>query len=387
MMKMKAITISIFIIFSNVIIYSQSATEFDLEKIKLATQDTNSEKFYPKLVTRFEQDDSTLTIDDYQHFYYGFAFQENFNPLISKIDSVNKLFQRNEFNQIIRLCDTLLSKNPTSLTALLSKQIAIREIHGEKESYKTHKRKLDNLINAILHTGNGLNTETAYYITNVFDEYLIMDYKYNIDQIKKQELINGCDVFTINKTPEFKSNKIVFNISLGLAYWDKLFTKNENRLYEPRQIEDYNYISTINCHSAVISDNYKYIAIGSEENRIKIYRLYNWDLVIDTIINTKNTIRSHISYFSKDDKYFYASMWKNYHKKTTVEWRIDLMTGEIEKFKSEDLKGIKSYNRNDKYLSDQEHYGNNNNELYTGVFLFTIKNNRLDIYIEKNANK
>lgn len=51
------------------------------ENILMQIGSSNSENYYPNLMLRFEQGDSTLTAENYHYLYYGFAYDERYKPL------------------------------------------------------------------------------------------------------------------------------------------------------------------------------------------------------------------------------------------------------------------------------------------------------------------
>ena len=52
----------------------------DLTEIASATADENSQYYYPRLLKHFMSNDTTMTDTDYQYFYYGTLFQEDYDP-------------------------------------------------------------------------------------------------------------------------------------------------------------------------------------------------------------------------------------------------------------------------------------------------------------------
>jgi len=338
-------------IFSIFGVSAQSPNEFNLYSIFAQTKDSNSVTFYPKLANRFVNNDTTLTQNDYLLLYYGFAYQKAYSPLSSNTDTLNKLHKINENSKIVVFCDSILKSNPTNLIALFFKRNAVHSLYGDNEQYITIKYKLEKLLNAILATGDGKSTESGIYVTNVRDEYFLMEHVFNVWDIRSQQLIDYCDVF--NTQTNNGDKQIVFNADIILNYWSRIFKKHSNKLFNQRQVAGYDYLRSFTCLSAVISDNFKYISIYNKRNKIKIYNLENWNLLIDTVIIAKSELRPDISYFVEDSNYFVAANWVNYHRGKTIDWRINLKTGEIKKFKnkSDNLKeGL--VNRNDKFLSE-----------------------------------
>ena len=52
----------------------------DLEAIAAASVDENSKFFYPRLLKAFMANDTTMTPEEFQYFYYGTMFQEDYDP-------------------------------------------------------------------------------------------------------------------------------------------------------------------------------------------------------------------------------------------------------------------------------------------------------------------
>ena len=52
----------------------------DLEAIRAATTDEHSRYYYPTLLRAFLRNDTVMSDTEYQYFYYGTLFQEDFDP-------------------------------------------------------------------------------------------------------------------------------------------------------------------------------------------------------------------------------------------------------------------------------------------------------------------
>ena len=52
----------------------------DLEAIRTATIDETSQYYYPTLLKKFMANDTTMDDVDFQYFYYGAFFQEDYDP-------------------------------------------------------------------------------------------------------------------------------------------------------------------------------------------------------------------------------------------------------------------------------------------------------------------
>src|ERR1043166_10049120 len=87
----------------------------DLGTIKKNIKSKKKRTYYPLLFERFKSNDTTLTLDDYKHLYYGTCFQNNFcwstNP---RRNEILKLIERNDFERALSYCDSMLNIIPIS---------------------------------------------------------------------------------------------------------------------------------------------------------------------------------------------------------------------------------------------------------------------------------
>ena len=52
----------------------------DMEQIRAEVTDPASAYYYPKLMARYERNETVMTLDDYRRLYLGYIFEEDFNP-------------------------------------------------------------------------------------------------------------------------------------------------------------------------------------------------------------------------------------------------------------------------------------------------------------------
>ena len=79
----------------------------DFNEIKEATQDTKSKFFFPRLMKEFESNDTSMTAEEYRYLYYGYVFQEDYNPFRESrySDMIESLYYNKEFTR--SECDTI----------------------------------------------------------------------------------------------------------------------------------------------------------------------------------------------------------------------------------------------------------------------------------------
>src|SRR5574344_2025756 len=52
----------------------------DFDKIKTETLNPKSKFYFPKLMKLFLANDTTMDVSQYRYLYYGYLFQEDYNP-------------------------------------------------------------------------------------------------------------------------------------------------------------------------------------------------------------------------------------------------------------------------------------------------------------------
>ena len=88
----------------------------DFQAIKTETLNPDSKYYYPKLIAKFHSNDTTMTLDEYRHLYYGYMFQEDYNPYRKSVytTKVEPLYFKNihtkeESDTILRYAEMSLS--------------------------------------------------------------------------------------------------------------------------------------------------------------------------------------------------------------------------------------------------------------------------------------
>ena len=59
----------------------------DFKHIKEVIENPNNIYYYPKLMRQFQSDDTTMTLEAYRNLYYGYTFQEDYNPFRESVYS------------------------------------------------------------------------------------------------------------------------------------------------------------------------------------------------------------------------------------------------------------------------------------------------------------
>ena len=137
----------------------------DFDHIREVTMSPSNAYYYPKLMKAYNSDDTTLTIEAWRNFYYGYTFQEDYNPFRESIYSnvVEQLYykqphSRAECDSIEKYAEKSLNDNMFDLNQMNFYIYVLKE-------KKKHARaavwqyRLDRLIAAIMSSGRGTKEE------------------------------------------------------------------------------------------------------------------------------------------------------------------------------------------------------------------------------------
>lgn len=230
---MKKIVILFAALIVSVAAFSQEKTYTapDFKKIKKAVKSKKSEMYYPKLVQRFIDVDSTMTYEQVYNLYYGAVTQSLYDPYgyFDADKQLDELFEgrdwtKSDLEKGLKIVNKQLEKSPASLYFTLYKFRIYQKLYGEEsEEANRVSNQLGDVLTAILSTGNGLSMKTATYVLYICDEYAIM----NLVGVKRteQELVHegkrSFDVLTIDEN-EYGLEKLYYDVSVMMDYLDKV---------------------------------------------------------------------------------------------------------------------------------------------------------------------
>ena len=143
----------------------------DFAHVKEVIENPNSIYFYPKLLSSFMSNDTTMTLEAYRNFYYGQTFQEDYNPFRESVYSnvVEKLYYkephtRAECDSIEKYAQLSLKDNLFDLNQM---QFFIYALKEKKKHTRAAIRqfRLDRRIATIMSSGKGTKEEPWVVIT------------------------------------------------------------------------------------------------------------------------------------------------------------------------------------------------------------------------------
>lgn len=157
----------------------------DMEKIKAEVLDPASKYYYPKLMAMYQQNETIMNLDQYRHLYLGMVFQEDYNPYraTSRNENASALYYetgrkhtREEFDSIISYAEQALEDDPFDLTQMNYLIYALRG-RGKNNRAAIWQYRLNHLLEAIISTGTGTDTENAWFVINPRHEYNIINFQ------------------------------------------------------------------------------------------------------------------------------------------------------------------------------------------------------------------
>ncbi|MFC0875623.1 DUF4919 domain-containing protein [Saccharicrinis sp. FJH2] len=198
----------------------------DYKSIEKEIKQKSSDFYYPVLMKRFVELDTTLTLDDYRYLYYGYIFQKEYeaywtSPYQEKLLKYYRStkIKRKEYDKIIDLSNKSINEFPFDLRSMNFLAYTYHLKGDEEMAIKVSKR-FHGIIEAILSTGSGETCKDGYHVISVSHEYVILNMF--LFQMKSQALIGNCDYLEFEKD-ERNIDGLYFNIEKILETQRKMF--------------------------------------------------------------------------------------------------------------------------------------------------------------------
>lgn len=197
------------------------------KKIEKEIKKKNSSFFYNSLMKRYMEADSTLTLEEKRHIYYGYSFNENYSPYSRSeySDSLRLILQKEkldmvDFKKIVDFTNSMLSENPFDLNAI-NYQLYSLEQTRNKELFDKRMAQYQIVLDAIMSSGNGTNKKNAFYVIYTSHEYVLL----NILGFQfggMQSLIEHYDYLTLAEN-EAEIEGLYFDVSPCLNSMSEMF--------------------------------------------------------------------------------------------------------------------------------------------------------------------
>jgi len=193
-------------------------TPVNYDSVQAAVTNAEKDTYYPKLLKRFNQFDTSLTLNDYRLLYYGFAFEAGYAPYYDNgTREIVPLIKDRRYDKALEVCDKILSTNPASISTNSYKSFVLMNM-AENDSSRRYAIRVRNLINAILSSGDGLTCETGFKVIYVSDEYTLLRDVFEVEPLFRRTT-PPCDKFNIPKSKNYSSKTIYFDYSANDIYF------------------------------------------------------------------------------------------------------------------------------------------------------------------------
>ncbi|MEE1337454.1 MAG: DUF4919 domain-containing protein [Muribaculaceae bacterium] len=206
----------------------------DFEEIRKSVQDTvGGTHYYPRLMAAYLRNDSTLlndtlpsgevvqgrvmNIDDYRKLYYGYVFEEDYNPFRTSVysEKLEHLYDKKEFTReesvlIKENARAALADNLFDLRQMSFFIYALKEIRKDNLA-RICQFRLNYLVAAILSSGQGTK-EHPWVVTSVEHEYNIINFLGYV--AVEHEVVEGnIDYIKVAKKDEKSPEGFYFDVS------------------------------------------------------------------------------------------------------------------------------------------------------------------------------
>ena len=213
----------------SVLVFSQNieTEKPDYNKIEKEITKKKSEFFYPKLMKKYMNSDSTMTLKEKRYLYYGYSFQDAYSPYGHSdfSDTLREVLQKEkhtdeELNRIIELSDSILVDNPFDLRVIKYQLYALDKLE-KKKAFDKRINQMRIVVDALLSSGDGLKKKTAFYVIYTSHEYdllNILGYEFG----GEQSLIDHFDYLKVAKNSK-NIKGFYFDISPCLNSMNEMF--------------------------------------------------------------------------------------------------------------------------------------------------------------------
>ncbi len=202
-------------------VFSQKISNIDFDIVKEQTTKEGSAFYYPTLIERLSQLDSTLTFEAYRMLYYGNVFYDKYAPYGEGEDEEKfyELTRSGEYSNAIVYGKKVLMENPINLKSTYFMLVCYSGMN-RNDVARHYARIYFNLLDVIYSSGDGMGMNTSWVVLNVADEYMVLT-DMELER-SLQQLVGDTDVLTISQKGQKKEKgkkkikKLYFNVRMPI---------------------------------------------------------------------------------------------------------------------------------------------------------------------------
>ncbi|MBD3582812.1 DUF4919 domain-containing protein [Flavobacterium selenitireducens] len=227
---MKKIFLFLFTLSALAVLAQEAPEKPDYARIETAISDPSSDYHYPKLMQKFQKGDTTMTLGQKRHLYYGFRYQKRYNPygIPKQMEELRPILQKKPLSdadalKVVSLGKAVLADNPFDLRMMNVMLYASEQIK-DITLFHTTLGQMKITVDALMSSGDGKSTATAFYVTSVGDEYQLLNIL-GYQPAGKQSLVDGhYDFLEVTENPD-KIKGLYFDVSASMDFMEKQFGK------------------------------------------------------------------------------------------------------------------------------------------------------------------
>lgn len=221
----------------------------DLEQIKENTLNPESRFYFPRLMEKYNRNDTTMTNEEYRNFYLGYMFQEDYDPYrVSPYSNVTDdlrqktTHSKEEIDTIRKYAEMTLRDNPFDLRQMSFLVHVLKEKRKDM-SAKIWEYRLEHLLGAIKSTGTGEDADNAWYVIYPMHEYdMIQLLGYEATDAKLDA--PGIDYITVvpdeataKRLRDKAAKGFYFNVRVPQEQYELKHPESEEAIEEPESTE------------------------------------------------------------------------------------------------------------------------------------------------------
>lgn len=161
---------------------AQEVSAPDYRAIRATIQNSKGPNYYPQLMRRYLQNDTTLTLEQYRALYYGYPLQEDYVPYQKAHKDLIDIRQRiveNKGDQktcadALVVSQSALDDNPFDLLAISTMVFSYQQLK-DTVAFARWNDKMDMLLDAIVSSGDGEDEGSAIHVIDIEHEYEVLN--------------------------------------------------------------------------------------------------------------------------------------------------------------------------------------------------------------------
>lgn len=166
------------------------------------------------LTERFEQGDTTLTMQEVATVYYGYSFTPNYQP-DERYPEIAQAYEDKDYAKTASMVKEAMKVNPVSLDLIVFGALSSPKLHTDegRADALLFRRKLDMLVDMIFATGTGISPESPFYVICDSDIERLLRNIIGVGDILGESGIGNLDAYKFTFAGSPRENILYFNNS------------------------------------------------------------------------------------------------------------------------------------------------------------------------------